>query len=179
MITYSEMVRKLAKSGESALASLTPERVHVWHMSSCLMGEAGELMGGHLDQENVLEELGDLEFYIEGLREGLNIRFDHVCDQIVDVKDTCHFNYLVGISIESCNIFDCCKKWFIYEKDLDRKKLVEAMARFEFYMACFRGSRDIRRDDVLVANMNKLAKRYGAKYEYSNAKAQNRADKQS
>ena len=45
-------------------------------------GEAGELLDAvkkaviyrkPLDLENVIEELGDLEFYMEGLRQGLEI----------------------------------------------------------------------------------------------------------
>jgi NTP pyrophosphatase (non-canonical NTP hydrolase) len=81
-VDYSKMVRTLAKPGEDILATLTPEKVHVWHMASCIPGEAGEcfdgvkkwiLYGKPLDRANVVEELGDLEFYMEGLRQGMGI----------------------------------------------------------------------------------------------------------
>jgi NTP pyrophosphatase (non-canonical NTP hydrolase) len=52
------------------------------HMAIGISGEAGELLDAikkqviyrkPLDRENVLEELGDLEFYMEGIRQGLGI----------------------------------------------------------------------------------------------------------
>lgn len=179
-MNYSEMVRKLAKNGKDALATMTPLKIHVWHMSSCLMGEAGELIAGEMDQENVVEELGDLEFYMEGLRDGLDINRDEILRGLPYCMDRQPvLVYPIGIIVESCNVFDACKKWIIYEKDIDIDKLLGTMQRWEYYMGCFRGSRDLKYEDILKGNMFKLAKRYGATYDYSNAAAQNRADKQS
>jgi NTP pyrophosphatase (non-canonical NTP hydrolase) len=82
MITHPELVAALCKPGEQILSSLTSEDAHVWHMSSCLCGESGELFDAikkHViyrkpyDRENIIEELGDIEFYLEGLRKVLNI----------------------------------------------------------------------------------------------------------
>lgn len=79
---HANMVAALAKSGAEILATLTPEKVHTWHMSSGIVGEAGELSEAvkkyvaynkPLDRANVVEELGDLEFYMEGIRQGLGI----------------------------------------------------------------------------------------------------------
>jgi len=81
-INHADMVKALAKSGEDILGSLTPEKCHMWHMASCIPGEAGELFdaikrfviyGKELDMENAIEELGDIEFYMEGLRQGLGL----------------------------------------------------------------------------------------------------------
>ena len=81
-ITHPQLVSALSKPGVDILKQLTPEDCHQWHMSSCIMGEAGELFdavkkdviyGKPIDRANVVEELGDLEFYIEGLRSSLNI----------------------------------------------------------------------------------------------------------
>lgn len=81
-INHSEMVKALAKSGEDIVAELTPEEAHLWHMATGVSGEAGELLDAvkkaviyrkPLDRENIVEELGDLEFYMEGLRQGLGI----------------------------------------------------------------------------------------------------------
>lgn len=79
---YSVMVGVLAKPGDEILQSLSPLDCHLWHMASCIPGEAGELFDAikksiiyrkPLDRANVIEELGDLEFYMEGLRQGLCI----------------------------------------------------------------------------------------------------------
>ena len=79
------MVKKLTKSPKLILESLSPHKVHLLHMASKLCSEAGEIMdaiGKHiyyekdLDLENILEELGDIEYYLEGLRQGVKISRD-------------------------------------------------------------------------------------------------------
>lgn len=81
-VFYDNMVQKLAKGGADILQSLTSEKVHLWHMASALMGEAGEcfdavkkhvIYNKPLDLENIKEELGDILFYFKGLLIALNI----------------------------------------------------------------------------------------------------------
>lgn len=81
-INYEDMVRTLAKPGADIIASLDPDKAHNMHMAVGISGEAGELLDAvkknviynkPLDRENVVEELGDLEFYMEGLRQQLGI----------------------------------------------------------------------------------------------------------
>lgn len=81
-INHPELVAALVKPGQDIIDSLTPAKAHLWHMASCVPSEAGELFDAvkkhviydkGLDRENVVEELGDLEFYMEGLRAALNI----------------------------------------------------------------------------------------------------------
>jgi len=76
------MVRGLAKPGEQILQEMSPKQAHGMHMAIGIAGEAGELLDAikknciyqkPLDTENVLEELGDIEFYLEGLRQSLGI----------------------------------------------------------------------------------------------------------
>jgi NTP pyrophosphatase (non-canonical NTP hydrolase) len=79
---YAVMVRALAKPGAAIVAAMTPEGAHALHMAVGVSGEAGELIDAvkkaviyekPLDLDNVIEELGDLEFYMQGLRDGLGI----------------------------------------------------------------------------------------------------------
>jgi NTP pyrophosphatase (non-canonical NTP hydrolase) len=76
------LVRRLAKPGAEILASLTPEKCDLWHHGTGVETEAGELLdaikkvaiyGKEVDRANVIEELGDLEFYMEGIRQNLDI----------------------------------------------------------------------------------------------------------
>ena len=85
MIKHSEMVKQLAKTGETILSELTPSAAHLLHMCMGISGETGELVDAikksvfyckPIDFENVIEELGDIEFYLEGLRQGLGITRD-------------------------------------------------------------------------------------------------------
>ncbi len=89
MTVYSKMVSALAKPGADIVRSLTPENAHALHMAAGIAGEAGELLDAvkkaaiyckEIDRENVVEELGDLEFYLEGLRQGLHITREEVLE---------------------------------------------------------------------------------------------------
>lgn len=173
-MNHSEMVMKLAKSGEAIYASMTPQKLHVWHMASCLMGEAGEVLAND-GAGNLKEELGDLEFYLSGLNSGLLImlKAEHGL-----TEEECYFDPYIGLTIATCNIFDVCKKWFIYEKELDRDKLRLHIARYEFYRDVILQENKLTLQEILQANMDKLAKRYGADFTYTNKAAQERADKQ-
>lgn len=82
MITHSEMVRALAKKGVDILSHMNERDIEILHMAVGICGEAGELIDAvkkrcyynkQLDIQNVIEELGDLEFYMEGMRQLLNI----------------------------------------------------------------------------------------------------------
>lgn len=86
-ITHPELVAALAKPGADLIAGLTPESAHLLHMAVGVAGEAGELLDAvkkhavyvrPIDRENVVEELGDLEFYMEGIRAGLGITREEV-----------------------------------------------------------------------------------------------------
>lgn len=77
----------LAKSGEDIVSEMTGPEAHLLHMTVGISGESGELLDSvkkyviyhkALDRGNIIEELGDLEFYMEGLRQGLGITRDEV-----------------------------------------------------------------------------------------------------
>lgn len=83
--SHHEMVVKLQKPGEAILAQMTPLKIMCLHMAGGAASEGGELFdaikrwalfGKELDRENVVEELGDLEFFMAGLRENLGITRD-------------------------------------------------------------------------------------------------------
>jgi NTP pyrophosphatase (non-canonical NTP hydrolase) len=82
MKTHQKLVAALAKSGDIISEEMTGNDAHILHMAVGICGEAGELIDAikkkviyrkQLDRGNVIEELGDLEFYMEGLRQGLGI----------------------------------------------------------------------------------------------------------
>lgn len=87
MNSYEELVRALCKPGEQIVNELTPIQAHMLHMAIGVAGEAGELLDAikkhciyqkPLDLENVIEELGDLEFYMAGLRQALELDQDAI-----------------------------------------------------------------------------------------------------
>jgi len=79
---HSELVKSLAKDGQQIADEMSAETAHLTHMAMCIPEEAGEIAGlikkhvmynKPLKLEAVIEEMGDLEFYLEGLRQGLKI----------------------------------------------------------------------------------------------------------
>jgi NTP pyrophosphatase (non-canonical NTP hydrolase) len=91
-IDHARMVAALIKPGEALLGDLTPESAHLLHMAVGVSGEAGELLDAikkhavyrkPIDRENVVEELGDLEFYMAGLRLALGITRSETLQQNV------------------------------------------------------------------------------------------------
>ncbi len=81
-IDHYNMVADLVKPGDEILKTLSPKDASLMHMAMGIAGEAGELLDAikkaviyckPLDLTHVIEELGDLEFYITGLRQELNI----------------------------------------------------------------------------------------------------------
>lgn len=80
---YAAFVASRKKAGEDIIAQMTPEKADADHMAKGVAGEAGELLDAikqwtvynkPLDMANVVEELGDLEFFMEGLRQRLGIQ---------------------------------------------------------------------------------------------------------
>jgi len=104
-MTHEELVEKLAKPGEYIADELEPREAHFWHMATGVCTEAGELLGAAkkaviyrkpLDRANVIEELGDIEFYLEGVRRGLNISrkecLDHNIEKLLKRYHSGKFN---------------------------------------------------------------------------------------
>jgi NTP pyrophosphatase (non-canonical NTP hydrolase) len=83
------LVASLAKPGLEICQEMDPRKAHMLHMIIGISGETGELLDAikkaviynkPLDMENVIEELGDIEFYLEGLRQGLGIDREDTLD---------------------------------------------------------------------------------------------------
>jgi NTP pyrophosphatase (non-canonical NTP hydrolase) len=87
MKSFQEIARDLSKSGAEIAALLTEGEADLWHMATGVAGEAGELLDcvkkhvvykRELDRENVVEELGDIRFYMAGIMNRLGITEDEV-----------------------------------------------------------------------------------------------------
>lgn len=86
---YSAFVDELFKDSGVLLEEITASDLDLIHAVMGISGEAGELLDAikkatvyrkELDRENVVEELGDLEFYMEKLRQALNISRDQTLE---------------------------------------------------------------------------------------------------
>lgn len=89
---HSDMVKRLLKPEEKIMGQMTARKAQLLHISGAIASEAGELFdpfkkhcifGKELDVENVIEELGDLEFYIRALIQVLTESGHEVTDEII------------------------------------------------------------------------------------------------
>jgi NTP pyrophosphatase (non-canonical NTP hydrolase) len=80
--THPQLVSALVKPGEKIAAEINGSDANLLHMVIGISGEAGELLDAvkkaviyrkELDRANVIEEIGDIEFYLEGLRQELGV----------------------------------------------------------------------------------------------------------
>ena len=80
-----------------------------------------------------------------------------------------------GVSGESGELLDLIKKVVVYNKPIDRDKVIKELGDIEFYLEGFRQRFEVSRDEVLAVNHAKLSERYSSG-SYSDAQAITRAD---
>lgn len=172
------MVAALAKPGQAILLSLDARKCHLLHMAVGISGECAELLEA-TTEENTIEELGDIEFYLEGVRQGL-VDLGGVYSQyeMVIVEDS-----VKQLVISSGALLDMVKKYVIYDKGLEDMlpKMAAASQAVMGALVCTYANFGIQREDVLDANITKLLKGKNARYaagSYSDKAASERADKE-
>lgn len=88
-ITHPQLVAALAKPGKTIKDELLDSECHLWHMATGVAGEAGELIDAVKkiviyrkapDVQNIIEELGDMEFYLEAIRAHFGITREQVLE---------------------------------------------------------------------------------------------------
>ena len=86
-ITHAELVKNLCKDSDQIMDDLNSFDCHNIHMIMGVAGEVGELLDAikksviyrkELDMQHVIEEMGDIEFYLEGLRQGLELTREEI-----------------------------------------------------------------------------------------------------
>lgn len=87
---FSRHVRVLKKSPGALYQEYTEEKADLDHMLIGLVGEVGELAdcikkhtkyNKDIDRLNFIEELGDIEFYLEGIRQTMGVSRESTLEQ--------------------------------------------------------------------------------------------------
>lgn len=82
MKDYEDIVQNLIKSSDEILKTLTPDQLHLLHVCVGLSGEVGELLdlikkmvvySKFVSRDDLINEMGDVEFYLQALRTHTNI----------------------------------------------------------------------------------------------------------
>ncbi len=208
-MAFQKQFVALCKSPEEILESLTPAKCQLMHMAWGILGEAIENIeaAGAGDIENLVEELGDSEFYAEGFRLWLNENgdFPALNDTAVKMIYTSsqldpkfeafpvHARYIIALG----HLGDLAKKFVIYnnptkseaillamynawieQRVLAERLYAELLVDFDECDTNYKGQA-ITRELILVHNLEKLSGKNGryADGKYSDEAATDRADK--
>lgn len=86
---HPQLIKDVKKNPILLKEELSSQKVDLMHMALGIAGEAGEVVDvikkyavydKPLNREHIIEEMGDLEFYLEGLRQILKINRDEVLE---------------------------------------------------------------------------------------------------
>ena len=178
-LSHPALVMALCKSGKDILLAMSYKQAHLLHMAIGISGEAGELLDACVlekSPDDKIEELGDIEFYMEGLRQGLGFDYTAIAELTNEYSVSTNVPAELRLTITASFILDLIKKHVIYNQPLQRLALfTEGFARMEVYLALFRLQENITREETLEHNIAKLSVRYGK--QYSDEAASARADK--
>lgn len=170
-IRYDQFVRWLFKPGTDQVMAL--------HCAVGLAGEIGELIE---DGADAIEELGDIEFYMQATRNHYGVSRLHILTSCFPAfKPFCTIQDRLIIACGE--ICDVIKREYIYNKPRDQLAFTVAMARMEraldYYRSSLLGldkSSEEHRQSIIQANAEKLGQRY-VNLRYSDSEAIARADK--
>lgn len=164
-VRYDQFVRWLFKGDTKPMMAL--------HAALGVCGEVGELIEADSSglMKDVIEECGDLEFYLQAVRNHYEISYLQLTDfsisRFTDVRAAIHLVVAAG------ELADCVKREYIYGKPRELEKILAALDKLDNALRVFRPQPRIH---ILQANANKLSKRYSS-LRYSDADAIKRADK--
>lgn len=170
-VEFTTMVNFLLKPGADIIASLTPEKIDLLHATIGVVGEGGEVVAALQkdDRENLVEEIGDTNFYADKIytitgivRRGYSEYSD---------ANPCEIDYFILVA----DLLDLVKKYVVYNKPLDVDSLTVKLDLMEYFLFCVGEEYKISRQETLDYCANKLSVRYAGGY--SDQAAQTRADK--
>lgn len=173
--SYPQMIKQLFKP----MATVNDQLMHA---AIGLGGEASELMCS-MTMKNTKEEMGDLEFYVEALKQQFNADFTASFPAENDLlryySSITLGNVFTNLCIIAGEILDAAKKSWVYNKELDAKRMTQLVITFEVNLEALCRMMDVKREDIRLQNQIKLIGP-GGRFEsgfYSDGAAIARADK--
>lgn len=193
---YHIMVRRLAKPGAAIITGLTPQLAHLLHMAIGIAGEAneaelamadllvcaddldgriGESQELHSYRQAALLELGDLEFYIQGLIDVYPLQAERFLKAENDVKlpddltatlnllpreRESLFEAMILVRLTGCDTLERMKKTAIYGKAVSVDGMLDQIFVMRAAMLRVYKALGSNRAEVQRLNAEKLNRRY-------------------
>ncbi len=177
-MTHAELVAKTVKPAVEIITTITPKNLHLLHMAIGIAGEVGELLDAVVNNAAVLhmkEEIGDIEWYLEGYRAESGVRpLEGYANSFPKTKP---LEACLGLSIHAARLLDLSKKVAVYNKCFDPSSARDLVNAIDHYLYVFRATLGITREECIEMNIVKLLRRY-PNAAYTDADAQARKDKQ-
>lgn len=173
---YGEFVAGKLKDPAAIAAYLgeNPAVCNAIHLAMGVMGEAVELMTS-TSLDNTIEELGDIEFYLEGFT-AMGWADPHTSAPYSYNFTVINQDTVVRNIVEDAGmLLDRVKKIAMYQKPADVDELKEICGNLHLGLERMYIGLNVSRERVLQQNKDKLNKRYAGGY--SDKAAQDRADK--
>lgn len=179
--SYPQMVSALAKPGDDIIKDLTPRFAHILHMAVGMVGEVRELHQAFLaqDEENIIEELGDLYFYLTGfaLTHGIMFPKFYTVSE-VDEKGLLMLTSIEALYDSTFTLLELTKKSAFYVKEQSSEKIeTQVLKTHRLISSVATSLAKVTLEDIKIANKKKLLGKRYASGKYSNDQAQTRADK--
>lgn len=190
IITHPELVKALVKEPRAIMSTLSESTTDLWHGATGVAGEGGELLAAIamdpalIDEENVIEECGDILFYMEQIVQRvndyhhfeLNFKAAYERAQTLPISPSDLLTYAILVATNACDVLDAVKKTAIYNKALDFDRLHQAMHGVALGVTTILLAYGYSINTALEHNIKKLSVRYEG-LQYSDAAAGERADK--
>ena len=171
-MTYQEFVASRKKDPNQLMVEMTPYKLDLIHMSVGLVGELMEYQAAS-DAENAIEELGDMLFYTEGLKQAI----EHLVDKPMEWLgvDKALDSYTLTEVVQV--LTDKVKKYTMYDKPTDWQLLWEYCVELKELICDEVGQEHgWSKEELEASNIKKLTKRYPEGY--CNKAAGERKDKE-
>jgi hypothetical protein len=171
-MSYQEKALETASAGFD-MSNVSPALLHG---AIGLVTEASELLqalavdADKIDRPNLIEELGDIEWYLALVYREVGMR---QIDQAPRVT-TPPLDTAIAIVVASSEVLDIIKKSIYYSREVDYSAVTEALSRAEWLLAVIRLHFGLDRAEIQRLNIEKLQKKRYKKGKFTAEEATNR-----
>lgn len=174
-VTFNQMVTDLFKNPNDILESLDADDVNLIHAGMGIITEAREVCLAIFNNDwvNLKEEVGDLAFYIEAMRQSIDNAYELAPRETATMVASYDVTTFV---MQSMNIFEFIKPLVIYRREVDLNNVLAILDELDVLLLGICNTHGVSVVEAMEANKIKLlTKRYPNGY--SDEAANNRADK--
>lgn len=162
-------IEEYKELANSTMADLGSEASDFAHMSLGITSELGELFlaGENEDTVNIIEEHGDLNWFVAGICKIYNFGFTELYNEAMTIKEDQEVPKEAFTSV--FGIADLSKGLLAYGKPVDRKKLKSLLVKFFIFLKAISIEEDFDYLHSLQKNIEKLKARFPDKFDADKA----------